>query len=139
MPYEYLVDHGRRLVVVRGTGEGSLEELFDSARRLFEDGSIGSDYHFMIVVDDIAFYPTLEEMSSIVSLIGAMRSRFRGRIAIVAARPDRVITSKMVALAANGVFGKVQAFTNEGSARVWLFADTPPERCESEDILAPGA
>ncbi len=126
MPYEYLVDHGRRLVIVRGTGEGSLEELSGSAHRMFEDRSIGSNYHFMIVVGDITFRPSLEDMSSIVALIGAMRPRLKGRIAIFTDRLERIIGAQMVALAANGVFGEVQAFMNEGSALAWLLADPPP-------------
>ena len=127
MPYDYLIDHGSGLVVVRGSGEGSLEELFASAHRMFEDRSIGSKYSLMFLVGDITFYPSIEDMSSIVSLIAAIRARLMGRIAIVTDRPDRVVGSQMVALAANGVFGEVQAFATEGSARAWLVADLPPE------------
>lgn len=125
MPFEHLVDHGNRLVVVRGTGEGSLAETYDSARRLLDDRSIGSGYGFMFVVDDIALNPSLEEMSSIVSLIGMMRSCFYGRMAIVAARSGRQTASLMVALAANSASGKVQSFISEVTARTWLLADTP--------------
>ena len=139
MPYEYLIDHGSRLVVVRGTGEGSLEELSGSVLRMFEDRSIGSNYRFMVVVGDITFRPTLEDMSRIVSLIGDIRPRLKGRIAIVTDQLERIIGVQMVALAANGVFGEVQAFTNEGGARSWLLADTSPERRESEDIPTQGA
>ena len=63
MPFEHLVDHGSRLVVVRGTGEGSLEETYDSVDRLLKDQSIGYGYRFMFVIDDIALNPTQEEMS----------------------------------------------------------------------------
>ena len=125
MPFEHLVDHGSRLVVVRGTGEGSLNETYDSAHRLLEDQSIGSGYRFMFVIDDIAFNPTLEEMSKIVSLIGMLRSCFYGRMAIVAARSGLQNASHMVALAANCVSGNVQSFTREGSARAWLLDVTP--------------
>jgi hypothetical protein len=125
MPFEHLVDHGSRLVVVRGTGEGSLKETYDSAHRLLEDQSIGSGYRFMFVIDEIAFNPTLEEMSSIVSLIGMLRSCFYGRMAIVAARSGLQTASHKVALAANCASGNVQSFIHEGSARAWLLAVTP--------------
>lgn len=86
MPFEHLVDHESLLVVVRGAGEGSLEETYDSTYRLLKDPSIGSGYRFMFVIDDIALNPTHEEMSEIVSLISSLRSCFNGRMAIVAAR-----------------------------------------------------
>ena len=125
MPFEHHIDHGSRLVVVRGTGEGSLEETYDSVHRLLKDQSIGSGYRFMFVIDDIALNPTQEEMSMIVSLINWMRSCFYGRMAIVTARPDQQTASLMVALAANSASGQVQSFTYEGNARAWLLTDTP--------------
>ena len=134
MPFEHHVDHGSRLVVVRGTGEGSLEETYDSAYRLLINQSIGSGYRFMFVIDDIALNPTQEEMSVIVSLISSLRSCFNGRMAIVAARSGLQTASHMVALAANNAsgVGVVQSFTNEGSARAWLLTDNPPWVLKSE-------
>lgn len=125
MPFEHLVDHESRLVVVRGTGEGSLEETYDSTYRLLKDPSIGSGYRFMFVIDDIALIPTQEEMSEIVSLISSLRSCFNGRMAIVATRSGLQTASHMVSLAANRASGMVQSFTNESSAREWLLADIP--------------
>ena len=132
MPFEHHVDHGSRLVVVRGTGEGSLQETYESAYRLLKDQSIGSDYCFMFVIDDIAFNPTQEELYFIVSIIGMMRSYFYGRMAIVAARSGLQAASLKVALAANTASGKVQSFTNEESARAWLLTDIPSLGLKSE-------
>ena len=132
MPFEHHVDHGSRLVVVRGTGEGSLEETYDSAYRLLKDQSIGSGYRFMFVIDDIALNPTQEEMSVIVSHISSLRTCFNGRMAIVATRSGLQTASHMVALAANRASGMVQSFTNEGSARAWLLADIPSLCLKSE-------
>ena len=132
MPFEHHVDHGSRLVVVRGTGEGSLEETYDSAYRLLKDQSIGSGYRFMFVIDDIALNPTQEEMSVIVSHISSLRTCFTGRMAIVATRSGLQTASHMVALASNRVSGMVQSFTNEGSARAWLLADIPSLCLKSE-------
>ena len=125
MPFEHIADHGSRLVVVRGTGEGSLEETYDSAHRLLKDQTIGSGYSFMFVIDDIALKPTQEDISIIVSLIGLLRSCFGGRMAIVAARSDLQTASSEVALAANCGSGEVRSFTSEDSARAWLLAVTP--------------
>ena len=132
MPFDHHVDHGSRLVMVRGTGEGSLEETYDSAYRLLKDQSIGSGYRFMFVIDDIALNPTQEELSVIVSIISSLRSCFNGRMAIVAARSGLQTASHMVALAADQASGVVQSFTNEGSARAWLLADNPSWVLKSE-------
>lgn len=132
MAFEHHVDHGNRLVVVRGTGEGSLEETYDSTYRLLKDPSIGSGYRFMFVIDDIALNPTQGDMSEIVSLISSLRSCFNGRMAIVAARSGLQTASHMVALAANRASGKVQSFTDESSARAWLLADIPSWCLKSE-------
>ena len=51
MPFEHIIDHEHRLVLVRGDGEGSMEEIADSARRLLEDQPIGTNYSFMFLVD----------------------------------------------------------------------------------------
>jgi hypothetical protein len=109
-----------------------LEETYDSAYRLLKDQSIGSDYHFMFVINDIALNPTQEEMSFIVSLISSLRSCFNGRVAIVSARSGHQTASLMVARAANRASGMVQSFTNEGSAREWLLADIPSLGFKSE-------
>ena len=122
MPFDHVVDHVSRLVVARGTGEGSLEDVSDSARRLLEDPSIGTDYRLMIVADDTELDLTTEEALSIVSILGAVRSRFRSRIAIVTSRPDRITTAYLVAFAADRGSGNVQSFISEGEARAWLLA-----------------
>lgn len=125
MPYDHVVDRVSRLVVIRGTGEGSLEDVSDSARRLLEDPSIGTDYRLMIVTDDTEVDPTPEEALRIVSILGAVRSRFSSRIAIVTSRPGRITTAHLVAFAADRGSGNVQSFISEDEARAWLLA-TPP-------------
>jgi hypothetical protein len=122
MPYEHVVDHNNRIVVVRGSGEGSLAEIADSSGRLLEDPAIGVDYRIMVVVDDIELFPSHEEMLSIVSLLKCVRSRVRGKCAIVTSRPGRFTTALLIAFAADTGSGDVQAFTSEAEARAWLLA-----------------
>ncbi len=120
MPFEHIIDHGIRLVVVRGDGEGSVEETADSAQRLLEDQSIGTDYSFIFVVNDIALDPTSDEMSSIVFLLKIMLGRFSGRMAIVTSRVGRVTTANLIAFSADNGIGRLQVFTSESEARKWL-------------------
>ena len=125
MSFEHIVDHGTRLVVVRGSGEGSVGETNDSARRLLEDQSLCTDCRFMFVVDDIALHPTHEEMSSILRLLRIMLSRFSGRMAIVTSRVGRVTTAQLMAYAADEGVGRLRAFASETEAREWLLQATP--------------
>ncbi|MEO0250518.1 MAG: hypothetical protein ABIN58_13545 [candidate division WOR-3 bacterium] len=125
MPFDHIIDHGARLVVVRGRGEGSLEETADSCRRLLEDQSIDADYAFLFVVDDIALDPTPHEMRSIMFLLEVMLSRFCGRMAIATTHVGRVTAANLIALAADAGRGRLRAFTSEGEARRWLLQTVP--------------
>jgi hypothetical protein len=128
MPFEHIIDHGSRLVVIRGSGEGSMEETADSARRLLEDQSIGRDYTFMFVVNDIAHHPTPEQMWTIVSFLEMMLSRFSGRMAIVASEVGGISATHMIAFGADKGAGRLQVFTSENQARKWLLQTTPEYR-----------
>jgi hypothetical protein len=125
MPFEHMVDHGVRLVVIRGSGEGSIEEIADSARRLLEDRSICTDYTFMFVVNDIALNPTADQMWSIVSFLGAMLSRFSGRMAIVTSHVERATSANLICFAADKGDRRVRVFAWESEAREWLLHKTP--------------
>jgi hypothetical protein len=124
MPFEHIIDHGIHLVVVRGSGEGSIEETADSARRLLEDQSIHKDYTFMFVVDDIDLHPTRGQMSSIAFLLGTMLERFSNRMAIVTSQIGRVTAASMIAFEADKGDGRFQVFTTESEAQKWLLQAT---------------
>ena len=120
MPFEHIIDHGNRLVVVRGTGEGSIEETAESARRLLEEQSIGRDYSFMFDVNNIVLDPTPGQMWTIASFLETILSGFSGRIAIVASEVGRISAAHMIAFGADKGFGRLRAFTSESQAREWL-------------------
>jgi len=120
MPFEHRIDPHGRMVVVRGTGEGSREEAFDSARRLLHEPSVGLDYSLMFVVDETSLDPGAEEMAMIVLLLRTMRTRFKGRFAIVTSRPGRVSIAMLVAFDVDDGVGNVRAFMTEAEARIWF-------------------
>src|SRR5512143_3168034 len=124
MPFEHTIDHEIRLVAVRGSGEGSIEETTDSARRLLEDQSIHKDYAFMFVVDDIDLHPTRGQMSSIAFLLRTMLERFSSRMAIVTSQIGRVTAANLIAFEADKGDGRLRVFTSEGEAREWLLQTT---------------
>jgi hypothetical protein len=125
MPFEHIIDHGDRLVVIRGSGEGSMEETADSARRLLEDQSICTDYACMFVVNDIALHPTPDQMWTIVSFLEMMLSRFSGRMAIVASEIGQISAAHMITFGADKGAGRLRTFTSESQAREWLLQTTP--------------
>ena len=124
MPFEHIIDHGDHLVVVKGTGEGSIDETAHSAQCLLEDKSIGTDYTFMFIVDDIALQPTPEQIWIIASFLDRILSRFRGRMAIVTSKLGQVTAAHLITIAADKVGGRLRVFTSEHQARQWLLGTT---------------
>ncbi len=125
MPFDHMIDRGARLVVIKGRGEGSVEETADSARRLLEDQSICTDYSFQFVVDDIALDPTPDQMRRIIFLLRMMLSRFSGHMAIVTSHVGRVTAANLIAFTADGGVGRLRAFFWENEAREWLLQTAP--------------
>ena len=124
MPFEHIIDHGDHLVVVKGTGEGSIDETAHSAQCLLEDKSIGTDYTFMFIVDDIALQPTPEQVWIIASFFDRMLSRFSGHMAIVTSKLGLVTAAHLIAIAADKMGGRIRVFTSEHQARQWLLGTT---------------
>jgi hypothetical protein len=124
MPFEHIIDHGIGLVVVRGSGKGSIEETSDSAQRLLEDQSIHKDYTFMFVVDDIDLHPTPDQMLSIAFLLRTMLERFSNRMAIVTSQIGRVSTANLIAFDVDKGDGRLRVFTAESEAKKWLLQAT---------------
>jgi hypothetical protein len=124
MPFEHIIDHRNHSVVVRGTGEGSIDETAHSVQCLLEDKSIGTDYTFMFVVDDIALQPTPEQVWIIASFLDRILSRFSGRMAIVTSQLGQVTAAHLIAIAADKMGGRVRVFLSEHQARQWLVETT---------------
>jgi len=124
MPFEHIIDHRDHLVVVKGTGEGSIDETAHSVQCLLEDKSIGTDYTFMFIVDDIALQPTPEQIWIIASFFDRMLSRFSGRMAIVTSKLGLVTAAHLIAIAADKMGGRIRVFTSEHQARQWLLGTT---------------
>jgi len=124
MPFEHIIDHGDHLVVVKGTGEGSIDETAHSVQCLLEDKSIGTDYTFMFIVDDIALQPTPEQVWIIASFFDRMLSRFSGHMAIVTSKLGLVTAAHLIAIAADKMGGRIRVFTSEHQARQWLLGTT---------------
>ena len=125
MPFGHTIDPHGRMVIVRGTGEGSREEAIDSARRLLDEPSVGLDYSLMFVVDETTLDPEPEEIPRIVWLLQILRCCFKSRFAIVTSHPGRVTTAILVADGADDGSGNVEAFTSEREATVWLLGGSP--------------
>lgn len=121
MPFEHIVDYDNRLAVVRGRGEGSLDEIANSSYRLLEDQSIAADYAFMFVVNSTALHPTSDQMWTIASFLETLLSRFSGRMAIVTSDVGKVSAAHLIAFGADKEgTGRIRVFTSEHQARAWL-------------------
>ena len=125
MPFEHSIDEKHRLLVIRGSGAGSLEETEDSvgrALRSIGNGEIPPDYGVLLAVDDVEWAPTAEDLVKITHFIALFQGRLRGPIAIVASAVGKLTPAHLVAAYSAGPSGAVQAFTNESEARAWLLA-----------------
>ena len=124
MPFEHIIDHGVRCVVVRGSGEGSAHEVADSLHYLLENQSISTDYTFMFVVDGVTRHPTPDEMWNIVFAFEILLSRFNGCVAIVASQVGLVTAANLIAYKADKKGGRIRVFSSESQAREWLLQMT---------------
>src|SRR5690606_12862045 len=111
-------------VVVKGSGEGSLDEIASSAYRLLEDQSIAADYAFMFVVNSTVLHPTPDQMWTIASFLERMLSRFTGRMAIVASDVGRISEAHLIAFGADKKgTGRLRVFPSEHQAQQWLLGE----------------
>jgi hypothetical protein len=121
MPFEHVIDHDNRLVVVKGRGEGSLKEIASSAYRLLEDNSMATDYEFMFAANGTALYPTPDQMWTIASFLKTLLSRFSGRSAIVTSNVGKISAAHLISFGADKEgTGRLRVFISEKQARVWL-------------------
>lgn len=123
MPFEHAIDQQQRLIIIRGSGSGSIEETEDSAGRLIcslADRTILPGYRTLINVDAIELVPKADETMRIAELIIMLQCHLRGPIAIVASTNGKTTPAHLMAAYSSGLNGKVGAFLTESEALAWL-------------------
>ena len=123
MPFAHIVERENKLVIVRGSGAGSIAETKDSLDRLLADASLGREYLFMFVVSDIELTPVVNEFYEIVSFLRTLKAKFPGRKAIVNSAQSRNIPVKLLTMLIDPSRQTFHDFSTESEARQWLLTN----------------
>jgi hypothetical protein len=119
MPFDSDVDSSAALVTVRIRGCADPLEAVTLARQLMNDPEIDGSYGLLFVVEEITRDSTPEELRTLAEVLKLLGRKFDRHKAIVAPRPGRLTTARMVALLSS-THDDVEAFGDETAARAWL-------------------
>ncbi len=125
MPFDHSYETETCLLVLRGSGKGSIDEIIDSARRILRDPHLLSARGVMIVASETEHDPTPEEGEMIAVLRRSLKSRYGGPVAFVTTVAGRVTTAHLVSLMASDGGADTRAFMSEEAARAWLLGIEP--------------
>jgi hypothetical protein len=123
MPFDLEIDKPGHIVVLRGSGSGSVEEIEASVRQFIQaiaDGTISTGDGLIIGVDATALEPTAQDVNKIGQLLSVVQGCLKGPVALVASVAGKVLPANLIAMYAGGVNNTVQTFTREADARAWL-------------------
>ena len=135
MPFEHSIEAQNHLLVIRGSGEGTIEEAEDSTRRAaqsFKSGDVSRDFGILINVSGIARALSVDETNTIEKFIAVLQGCASGSIAIIAAAVGTVVPALIIAMNTTSPRQNVQAFTDETEARAWLREKGSRHRCHSD-------
>jgi hypothetical protein len=128
MPYTYHVDRARGIVHVTGSGTPTFAESAATIRALAEDPSIEPTDGLLVDMRAAVYTPSRDETRDFGHLFGDLRSRFRGRIAIVVRDQGRAAIAGLVSLLVELRGVSMQTFVSVAEAETWLGAADAGER-----------
>jgi hypothetical protein len=124
MPYQHSIDPADRLVTVSGHGGRIVVEAADSAQRMLVDPRIDDSFGVLVLADPAAPTPSADDVVALADLVRLLRTRLRGRIAIVTSTHALADPAALVSLLGSGPSldggGEVRAFTRVSEARRWV-------------------
>lgn len=118
MAYEYDFEPQDAIVVLRGSGAVSMTERLTIVEHILGDPSLPATASVLIDVTDVDRSNETPDIDALTRLVQKLRSRFRGRVAIVNSAVGHAMVSYLVALAIDDP--SVKAFVSSTEARPWL-------------------
>ncbi len=118
MGYEYRYEPQDALLIIRGSGAVSMAVRLAIVEQILSDPSLPATASVLIDVTEIDRTNESPDIDTIANLVRKLRSRFRGRVAIVNSAVGHVMVSYLVAMAMDD--SGVRAFTRNTEARPWL-------------------
>ena len=130
MAFTHSIDPAARLVTIRGIAGDLLAEAKAVTERVLADPRINDDFRLMIVPDKGIAPPGPDSVLGLADLLRLLRSRIRGRIAIVTSVSSLMPAATMISLMGGrpslGNREEVQAFVTESEGRSWVLGAGRP-------------
>lgn len=118
MSLEYEYEPQDSLVVIRGADAVTMAERLVVVEKIVADSSLPGNSSVLIDVTQVDRANESPDIDAYTDLVRKLRSRFRGRIAIVNSAVGHAMVSYLVALAIDD--SNVRAFVSQHEARPWL-------------------
>jgi len=116
--FEYGYEPQDSLIVIRGSNAVTMAERLAIVEKIVVDPSLPATASVLIDVSQVDRSNETPDIDTLTSLVRKLRSRFKGRVAIVNSAVGHALVSYLVALAIDD--SSVRAFVSNSEARPWL-------------------
>ncbi len=120
MPFDYYIDHGNKVLIIRGTGLVTMEDRLDCVDSMFKDASINDQYNVAIDVSEVLNGPSSDDINKISLLVEKLQSKFGRRVAIINTRVGHATFSGLISISTICGSDKVKAFMSKTETLNWL-------------------
>ncbi len=122
---EHRIEAAERLVVISGASAPAVASARESVGRLADDPNVGKGFGVLILVASDAPPPSGVDILVMSGLLTALTHSVDGPVAIVTPGAAQSAPASMMALAGDPPH-RVQSFTSEHDARIWLRTQLGP-------------
>lgn len=120
MPFSYVVDAGRRRVTISGSGAGTYDDILAIVAEVTSDDHVAPRFSVLLDFQHVRIRFGDGERAELGDLLGRLRSRFTGRIALVRVGVGERTGAELLALTASLHGLQMRAFGDLGEAEQWL-------------------
>ena len=120
MPYDISIHPPLRRVVVRAYGPSSFEEARASADKLIADPLFDPTYAILVDGRELEYLASYHDAIQFRDMFERMKNSFQGPIAVVVQGMARYGVSRMIAMMADLVGVRMEAFMALPEAEEWL-------------------
>jgi hypothetical protein len=124
MPYETTIDPAKHRILVRAFGPSNFEEALAEAEALISDPRFDSSYAILVDGRELEYLASYQDALKFRDMFGRLRASFRGPIAVVVQGMARYGVSRMIAMMADLVGVRMEAFMALPEAEEWLAGQT---------------
>jgi len=126
MPYDVSIHPSIRRVVIRAYGPSSFDEARITADKLIADPEYDPEFAILVDGRELEYLASYHEAIQFRDMFERMKHSFRGPIAVVVQGMARYGVSRMIAMMADLVGVRMEAFLALPEAEEWLAGNTTP-------------